>query len=69
MQAVSVDEALLDVSKRVDNGDHDKAVELAYSIRNKVRQSTNCEGELLNVNNLLIFLMFIVIYSIRWNWI
>ena len=69
MQAVSVDEALLDVSKRVDNGDHDKAVELAHSIRNKVRQSTNCEGELLNVNNLLIFLMFIVIYSIRWNWI
>lgn len=56
LQAVSVDEAILDVSERVaqlkmssndpagDMHDRDFAKELAEQIRDKVRESTECEG-------------------------
>lgn len=52
LQAVSVDEAILDVSERVaqmkmasdDPGDRDFAKELAEQIRDKVREDTGCEG-------------------------
>ncbi|KAG8907971.1 deoxycytidyl transferase, partial [Tulasnella sp. 417] len=51
LQAVSVDEAILDVSERVaqlkmasdDPGDRDFAKELAEQIRDKVRENTGCE--------------------------
>ncbi|KIO32567.1 hypothetical protein M407DRAFT_18608 [Tulasnella calospora MUT 4182] len=51
LQAVSVDEAILDVSERVaqlkmasdDPGDRDFAKELAEHIRDKVRENTGCE--------------------------
>lgn len=56
LQAVSVDEAILDVSERVaqlkmslddpagDMNNRDFAKELAEQIRDKVRESTGCEG-------------------------
>ncbi|KAG8896573.1 deoxycytidyl transferase [Tulasnella sp. 403] len=50
LQAVSVDEALIDVSERValaqagdENPDRDHAKELAETIRDKIREETRCE--------------------------
>lgn len=56
LQAVSVDEALIDVSQRVaqarayavqegaDDDERDFAKELAQEIRDEVRKATSCEG-------------------------
>lgn len=61
LQAVSVDEALIDVSDRVSSMEsaaneggeaetHDFALELAEQIRDKVREETGCESESAHAN-------------------
>ena len=56
LQAVSVDEALIDVTTRVnqlrpqgrnDDTPYDPAKDFAETIRAQVRQATNCEGSFL----------------------
>jgi DNA repair protein REV1 len=54
MQAVSVDEALLDVGTHITTSDDGQEEALATKIRDEIRQATGCEASIGIGSNILI---------------
>lgn len=51
LQAVSVDEALIDVTSAVDRSPSGSAKDYAELIRDQVREETGCEGQFTGIFN------------------